>query len=327
MRWQRLLFGFALLILSAKDSAARIWIPESVPPPDHVTEFRNLLESVRQFEKTLSWKNTDNFKESASKGENLLYWHEKTRIPFSYLDMRAKFVSATTIAGSAKELKLNLEKYDFFLYDNIVYAGNTKITPTLLNRRKSQKSCVETILHEDWHNNAHLPYHLEEASGELIKIVGAAIFLQQESEIDQRLKVQLDWYESINHLHQNLSGIAAQLALGLITATEYQEQKEKRLAEWNKAHRRNANITEICHLHSYSYYFPLMHRLYHATGKDLRKVVQILLNIPVEVLTMSEADLASYLKNGSFARHRDADLVVENYLEQVIEGFNCPTAP
>ncbi|MDP3999519.1 MAG: hypothetical protein Q8P76_02925 [bacterium] len=306
MRWTRLVLGLTLLILNIGAAS------------DSLIEFRNLAESVKQFSRQYGFKETKNFRDFSSTGQHCLYYHPKSRIPFSYLDMSEKFVSSAILSEALEQARVDPDRYDAWLYINMVFAGGTKITPAFLKKKKSQRDQAETILHEDWHDTANLPYHLEEASGELIKIAGAATFLGQEKELDQRLKEKLNWENSVNQKHAELTALAELLAENQIPKPEYFTKKAALIKYWPW----NEGITKIAHWHSYSYYFPLMYRLFYATGKDLHKFTQILLNLPPNINGNAPKWRGSAKQY--FHNTRAAEIRIESYLEQIIQEFTCP---
>lgn len=197
------------------------------------TEIDTLIQNVKKFAgEEFNFKETSNFKEHSSASKHRLYYHLKTEIPFSYLDpkMNKLYVNSTNLDEVLQSLKEKSiipdpNKYDFFLYGNIIYAGGVKITSALT--KKIPLRLARIVLHEDWHDSIDLPHHIEEASAELIKIVGAYQFLGQETTIDSALKSKLKHDEAVNRTYCELENLSLLLMLKEIDKPTYFSERKK----------------------------------------------------------------------------------------------------
>ncbi len=286
-----------------------------------------LINQIKEFEKTLNFQKTENFKEFDEEVDYaFLSYHEKTKMPFSYIDPDTKEIDMPVNAEIdiffLQSKGIDPLKYDFFLYRAEAIANGCKITKRLLN--SSPKRLIYVVIHEDWHNNADLPTHIEEASGELIGYVGMWKFLNKDSdEIRGLIETTLKQYIIINECYEKLNSLSLSYSLKKINELILETEKEKMVSDCKRqlskinpdyAHWQKFNAATISLLHTYSYYFPLMHRLFYALDADLNKTIGVLKNMPIHGPNWY------FSEKNYFEKTREAEKQIESYLENIIQN-------
>ncbi|MEK9158948.1 MAG: hypothetical protein AAB673_03015 [Patescibacteria group bacterium] len=285
-----------------------------------------LIQKVKAFAPTLNLGPTKNFEkfEEGGKKYNFLYYHLKENIPFSYLDTTMKFAKCPydNLADNWLCLVINgvnTDDYDVFLYPAIAAAGGTIITRRLLDA--DSMYLASAVIHEDFHDNIHLPRHMDEAAATLVGIVGAGLsFGLGEARTRQIINNELDDSNDVIYCHQRLVDLAQLYASGKINFQSYESEK-RRLGTLFRFDRPNA--AKVAFLHSYRYYFPLMCRLFYALNGDLARFVQVMKQAPAlpPSLNAPVPETGETREITGFELHRYFETnILEPYFEAMIKN-------
>ncbi len=284
-----------------------------------------LIQKVKAFAPTLNLGPTSNF-EKFEEGDgtyNLLYYHFKEDIPFSYLDNTMKILLCPhdNLADNWLFLLVrgvNAEDYDIFLYPAAAVAGGTIVTRRLLNMES--KYLASAVIHEDFHDNARLPRHVDEAAALLVGLVGSGLFFgQTEAQIRQRLNKELERRQDVVYCHKRLVDLAGLYAVGKISFPTYESEKRRLVALLSV---NTHNAAEVTFQHTYSYYFPLMCRLFYALDGDLARFVKVMKEAPVmpPSLNVLMPETGKTREITGFEMHRYFETnVLEPYFEAIIK--------
>lgn len=243
----------------------------------------DLIQKVKVFAPTLGLDTTSNFEkfEEGSGNYNLLYYHFKEDVPFSYMDNTMKFLFCPrdNLADNLLFLVVqgvNLEDYDVFLYPSVALAYGTIVTRRLLNAEP--KYLASVVIHEDFHDNVQLPRHIDEAAASLVGIVGAELYFgQNEVRIRQKLNDELRRSHDVIYCHKRLVELAGLYAADKISFQAYESEKQRLVSLLSVD---TQNVTQVVFQHTYSYYFPLMCRLFYALNGDLARFVKVMKESP-----------------------------------------------
>ncbi len=254
-----------------------------------------------------------------------IYFHLK-RGPFPFSDQDCRYMSLVRKkygkdeAGELAWLAgrgITRDKYDIWLYFPSAVSGDMPVHQALLKR--SPFNIVGLVAHEDWHMTVGLPLHLEEASAALIEIAAPVLFGYSR---ERSLKEFARWSKcvvAINLCHKEISAMAVQLENKEITYEQYLARREQcvRVAEKSQDCYPELNPTKVAHLHTYTYYFPLLYRLYNACGCDLLKFIEVLKEMDKHGNFTTPRSFIS--KEQFFLGWREAEMQAEAYLENVIK--------
>ena len=281
----------------------------------------DLLKQVKKFEKTIGLKETKNFQkfEKNNTFYTDLFYQEKTKIPFSYLhpDLKYRPVNHEKLDDALNNLnsflkeKITSSRYDLFLYNSEAKANGTRITKRLLNSEKER--LIYVVIHEDWHDNAALPSHIEEASGDLIGYVGMWKFLGvKDKGIEILLKERLRRAEAINRFYKEFDCLALRYSFGRIDKRMFKSEKEKIISHLkDNAYFPNfSSMTKFSFFHTYTYYFPLMCELFRSLGFNLNKFIAVLKETPFR--TTAE-------ENSDFYKTKKIERKIESYLKNYLK--------
>jgi hypothetical protein len=187
--------------------------------------------------------------------------------------------------------------------------------------RASPLRLAYLVFHEDWHDNVDLPIHFEEASGNLIGFVAPMMLFNRGKEaIHKKLEEYSKFAEAINRCHDEISKLAIDLRDKKISRKQYLVKRRQCIAAVEKNQTYwplRLEPIEITLHHTYTYYWPLIFRLYQALDCDLVRFVQVL----KEVNGHEDMREPSWLEleRDHFVKSREAEKRIEVYLERIIQ--------
>lgn len=262
----------------------------------------DLISKIKEFaQKELGFKPTKNFLKFDEKGcQNFLFYSKKTEIPFSHIDPlmgferalcaepQSDFDGLKSKASKSSGVNLSESEYDFLFYGNVVESGSAPVTRSVLERGLAD--LVELVVHEDWHENVNLPSHIEESSAQLVSYVAMLRYLKREDQMDYYLERKLLIANLFNKCWDDLERAKLYLKNNYILEKDYFNFRYAVIHSFLKEMGENGfylnpdtlNPALIAHIHSYSYYFPLMYDLFYAKNKDIKAFINIMRNIPIK---------------------------------------------
>ncbi len=282
----------------------------------------DLIASVKQFEyDSLGLAPTDNFtKFDNAINYGMLTYKKKTDMPFSLYD--PDFYIYTIFDTSAasnmhllfQKYEIDATSYDIHFYRNRETAGGTRVTQKMA--QYTREELLYTIIHEDWHNNADLPFHVEEASGNLIAYVSAHLYFKQKNSLDIFLKAKLNNALRVNECYDSLLTLTQNYADSVFAYEVYMTHRSRIIKKFFPSSTDASGALFISDQHTYTYYYPLMYRLFYATGKNIQKTIAILKSIPFHDPFFAW----KISKKFYFSEMREQELKIEKYLENSIEN-------
>ena len=290
-----------------------------ISPPFASNEERvhrlELVEKIKAFEKTLDFKETENFRYYSDKTEafDYHYFTPRTALPYSFEDPLLQWG-----IGSSENVSIDREKYDVFFYSVEAVAGvRTPVTRSLLQAPLSR--FIHVILHEDWHEQVDLPNGIEEPAAEVVGYSAALLFAGKEfgrdsavyRTLEAEYKNKLKESTVYNRYHNLLDALYLSFQSGEVPEAQTLSSKAGLLASlgddleqvWG-GRPDQMNNAYLAFQITYSRHFPLMHEIYLATGSDLAKTIEIFLSMPhkgvkfrdVKELKGLEGDITGYLE-------------------------------
>ncbi len=152
--WRTLLGAAALL------AAACSPLPDVATPPAGLSsEWRDLLGELRAFERTLGFRETDNFARVSLERQAYDYcgWTSKHALPYSYEDPAIRWLEPADLERCREAGPDN--DWDFGSVEVWGEIG-TPITPAMIAADLDR--FVYLVIHEDCHDQFQLPYGIEE---------------------------------------------------------------------------------------------------------------------------------------------------------------------
>lgn len=284
MRLDRGIARFEQLVLLAVASTT---LCESAltQPRDPDSEIR----AVQDYEQSLGLKPTGNFKEHTAEAMAAYrcYYTGKLELPASYEELKLA-------DGSEKGCRLDTAKYDVFFYPiEAVASGEMAITGNLENADSERRLMV--VLHEDLHQqteDSKLPAAATEAASTLLGFITAAGFaadMEGGSQAAKRLSGEADLFLRKANIVNRYFAQAAELyrasASGRISKQDALLKKDalfRSLEGECRALGRPAsfngcpaalNNAGLAFDYTYTRYYPLLHELFTAHGRDVRSTV------------------------------------------------------
>ena len=242
-----------------------------------------IIREVKKYEKKINLDPTDNYLifEEKSSRNNVLYFHDKFDLPFSFVDskMEERLCPHDNIKENAKWLMeqegIDLFKKDFYFYVTLGVAGGSKITRKFL--KSSRGDIIEAVFHEDFHSNVNLPMNMEEAAADVIDTVAKCKFLSLDDfEISKRLlRRELFFALPIIRCREELIRLHDLYQKKVIDKKIYLLEKKRVLKAY-----KFKNITKLCSENTYAHYFPLMRALMISLHYDVGKFIKLMKECP-----------------------------------------------
>lgn len=285
--------------------------PKAMQLSDREQQALLTLEKVRKYEKSIGILPILDFKDTNKEDPTVnVFYQKKTDMAFSYLDPLLNFRLAelddSQSLGVWLPPEIDISQYDFYLYSPEANANGLRSFDSLIY---GLFRMVSVVIHEDWHNNVSLPLHIEEASAALIGEVGAVEFIGVGAE--KEAQIYFKHHIMVNDCYGELSRLSGLYAEGKIAIGTYNAEKEKIYKKY-RFNDKKLNPARIAYEHTYSYYFPLMYKLFIAERKNLKRTVEFLKRIKVEEPAW-RADRKLY-----FRETLEAELKIEKIIEEEI---------
>lgn len=295
MKIFRIVFAVLFLAFAILTTAHSIEPPKGVQFSKKEKKSFALINEIKEFEKTVGLKETENFKifRDAEYLYTSLRCQKRTEPAFSYIDPKMTVIrdSDFKTAEDAVDFFKNgyKEQFDSDQYQCDILRG-VSANGTIVNRRLlswSPWALVTVVIHEDFHDNSHLPHHIEEAAADLVSYAiafnyGFDFKSGDGNGVHCYLAEQLKEARVINGLHSEIMGLSRLRAGDKITESYYLLEKDRIIGEAKK-HLGWSNDTSEIYLtnyHSYTYYFPLMYELFYALGADINHFIEFLRKMP-----------------------------------------------
>jgi hypothetical protein len=245
---------------------------------------QDVIDGLKSIERELGFEHRGNFREPTTKpaADYRCYYTGKLELPDSYEGLRLE-------RGTENGCRVNVLKYDVFFYKiEAVANGEAPVTAALAEAPVERMSVV--VPHEDFHDHEdvrRLPETVSEAAATLIGFLTAAEYARRQygenAELYRGLAGEADLFlrkaEVVNAYHGKLrdlyrSGGKRREAL----ARKEELFSELRAAcqaiapdprSFNKCPAANNNAG-LAFDATYTRYYPLLHRVYVALGRDLK---------------------------------------------------------
>lgn len=244
------------------------------------------IAELKEFQRSLGWEPVASFTRAGDRAAYYrCYYTGKLELPSSYEELGLR-------EGSEAGCRLDERDYDVFFYRiEAVAAHDAPVTQALSESALERLAVV--VLHEDFHQQPalrRLPEALAEAASTLAGFAAAAEFARrregQQSPLHLRLARETESFlekaRLVNRWHARLSAVYEDFRRGRITREAALEAKARELAELESRCRRIqpepatfnrclpvANNAGLAFDYTYTRYYPLLHELYEALGRDL----------------------------------------------------------
>lgn len=243
-----------------------------------------IIHQVKDFEKTIGFCETSNFTSFSENAdcEEFICWEKREDMAFSYSDPKMRTTFDLKEFEAFRSATQNFdEKYECIIA-LVAVSGGTIITRTILSLPDS--SLAEIVLHEDFHDNICLPTHINEASALLMGMAGSAKFWGKSRE---EIKAIMDRMETeanlINRYYDALNAWGEDYKSGRISWEEFIEGRNELVEELrgkasagDRFLHKGTGPVSLCLYHSYTYYFPLMNRLFASLDYDPARFLKIM---------------------------------------------------
>ncbi len=310
---KKLIVIFIVLLLLP--SAGSDLINPPVASDEEQVRRLELVGKIKAFEKTLGFKETENFRYYSEKTEafDYHYFTSRTALPYSFEDPLLQWG-----VGSSESVSIDRKKYDVFYYSVEAVAGvKTPVTGSLL--KAPLPRFIHVIFHEDWHEQIDLPNGIEEPAAEVVGYGAALLFAGDEFGRDSAVyrTLEAEYQDKLKeskiygNYHQLLDTLYTSFKSGEVLEAQTLSRKADLLASlgddleqvWG-GRPDQLNNAYLAFQITYSRHFPLMYELYLATGSDLAKTIEIFLAMPhkgvkfkdVDELKGLEGDITGYLE-------------------------------
>jgi hypothetical protein len=289
-----LLLRGALAALSMLGALPNSDASENSGPPVGPIPRHELINAIKDLEKTLGFKPTNSFSTQSNQvvAYYRCYYTGKLELPESYDGLQLK-------NGTKDGCAVDPAKYDVFFYPMEASAnGKSPLTASLAN--SSTERLLVVVPHEDFHENRQarkLPAALDEAASTLIGFLAAREVAQQKFGVDSEMYRSLSGEAElflrkaaiVNRAHAGLRGVYAALRSGEISKPEALALKARFFAEaeqeckaispnpksFNKCLSADNNAG-LAFDRTYTEYYPLMYELFASHGEDLKGTIDAL---------------------------------------------------
>ncbi len=285
-----------------------------------------LVQEMKAFEQSVGFKPTSNFGSYSSQTQayDYYFYAPKFDLPYSMGDPLLQFG-----LGTADNATIDRSQYDVFFYSiQAIASVGTPITESLMEAPLYR--FIQVVFHEDCHEQVNPPLSLGEPSAEVIGYAAALQFTAQKfgprSEVYRTLKLLSDnkLQESAvyTEYYARLTDLYSRFHAGLINEPETRRQKDELLRSMAAALRAiwggspELNNAFIAFQMTYERHFPLLYRVYAATGSDLKRTVEIFRAMPGQNQNPQSLDDIKNIENE-----------VARYLQDNLEKIAPATTP
>ncbi len=281
---------FALFCLSL--TCFLSFLPACAPEYTDTPDFRmQLIREMKEFEQQFGLHETSNFKQYSPQQQSYDYYFYAPifELPYSSGDSLLGFGH-----GKSENVTLDRSKYDFFFYEVPAVASvGTDVTKSLMDSPLWR--FIEVVFHEDWHEQVNPPLSLSEPSAEVMGYALALRFTGQKfgensgvhRDLQYNLSVKIRESAVYTEYYAKLSDLYAAYRAGSFNESETRTRKDLILNDMGHILKDiygvkpdQLNNAFIAFQMTYLRHFPIMYRLYQATGGDIAKTADILKGMP-----------------------------------------------
>lgn len=265
---------------------------ESVATPPSPRQ--ETLDELKELQRELGFEETKNFRGHSPSKEAyfLCYYTGKFELPQSYEGLRVK-------EGTREGCDIDTERFDVFFYPIEAVAGTETPVTTSLEEATDARFAV-VVAHEDFHEMEEiqrLPTRFSEAAATLVGFLTAAELARREEGANsarfrmhaREAELYREKSEVVNSYHRKLLELYAEVRRKVISESEAAADKERLFLElaaacgaitpepesFNKCPAENNNAGLAFDL-TYTRFYPLLHQLHDATGRDLAVTIELL---------------------------------------------------
>jgi len=245
------------------------------------------IARIKEYENRVGLRPTKNFRRQSNKeyAEYRCYFTGRLELPGSYDELRMK-------RGSKKGCRVDRDEYDVFFYPMEAAAtGKAPVTASLAQATPERMTMV--VIHEDLHQHheeSTLPASVTEAASTLMSLVLSAGL--NKSPAPSEADLFLEKAHVINHHYKQMRQLYASVNTGNFHEHAALEQKQK-LFDRLQAECRNLsgrpvsfdncpgalNNAGLAFDYTYTRHYPILHKLYVASGRDASVTMQRVQNI------------------------------------------------
>jgi hypothetical protein len=275
-------FAPALLIASVagctllQDAATRL------PGPRLYEKGAVLIDGIRDFERRIGFRATDNFQDVEHETESYPFCGTVSSfyLPYSYQDPAIRWIEVTTEEECRTQAGAGVDVY--FGQTEAVGESGTPVTPSMLSGTLVR--FVYLVLHEDCHDQFDLPFGIEEALCNVIAYHAMEVYAGEKERFTALERVALRRYavrepertrQAKGHYEQ-LEALYNRYARREISSEALLEARTKMFAaaertlDWGKGTINNVSIANDM---TYSRHFPYLEGVFVALDRDLARTV------------------------------------------------------
>lgn len=279
---RKLMTGLALILVIAALFAGCAPVQEWLfARPGLPEDWRALLRDVRAYEKTLGFRDTQNFALPAEEQSEytLCGYAPRLQLPYSYEDPLIRWGKATNEAECQSEAQQG--DYYFARIEAVGEIG-VPVTPALLDGKLDR--FLYLVTHEDCHDQFDFPYGFEEALCNLIAYQGMKTFARQHYGAWSRNALAVHAYaakqayltRTVVSYYGDTDRLYARHAAGDAATNAALQQRARLFAAaertlgWRKGAMNNVGLANEM---TYSRHYPLCERVFDALGGDLLQLM------------------------------------------------------
>lgn len=270
--------ALVLAALFAGYAPVREWL---LPRPGIPKDWRGVLATVRAYERTLGFRETQNFARMAdTTGEyTLCGYAPHLELPYSYEDPLIRWSEATSDAACKADAK---DSDYYFARIEAVGEVGVPVTTALLEGKLDR--FLYLVIHEDCHDQFEFPYGFEEALCNLIAYQGMTAFSTRQYghwsrtnfAVRAYARTQTHLTRAVVSYYSYTERLYARHARGEMALKAAMQQRVRLFAStertlgWAKGTMNNVGLANEM---TYSRHFPLVERVFDALDGDLVKLM------------------------------------------------------
>jgi len=253
-----------------------------LPGPRLYDKSAAVIGGVRDFERRIGFKDTDNFANLDQETESFPFcgWVSSLYLPYSYQDPATRWSDATTEEECRSQAGSGNDAY--FGQTEAVGEEGTPVTPSMLSGTLVR--FIYLVIHEDCHDQYNLPYGIEEPACNVITYHAMAAYAAERDRFSPLERVALRRYSvrepertrQAKAFYEQLEALYARHGRGEITAAALMEERAKIFARaerslaWEKGSLNNVGIANDM---TYSRHYPYLESVHFALGGDVARTV------------------------------------------------------
>ena len=273
--------GLAALFVIAAIGCVQ-WREFSSPPaPDVSSEWRELIDDLRAFERTFGFTETRNFAALTSEREGFPFCGHASRyaLPYSYEDPAIRWVD---VANEAQCRAGSGEADVFFGTVEAMGEIGTPVTPSMLKGKLDR--FVYLVIHEDCHDQFDLPYGVEEALCNVVAYHAMERFSsdayrwysRENRAIKSYAGVQSDQTRATIRHYVQLDMLYARYRESEVSMIDLIDGRERVFASAERTlglGKGTMNNVVLANLMTYSRHYPYLEKVFAVLGRDLERTV------------------------------------------------------